>query len=149
MPDAPRPKRPADTDCPEASTCTILRDSVTFEALIADLSSRFVNLAPDEVDREIVDALRRVCEPLGIDLAVLWQWSGVDPTVILPTHAYDAQNALPPADPLRHEQFPWVVAQMCSAIINAGGRLATGRLAARRSAAARSTAKALSPMARN
>ena len=88
MPDAPRPKRPADTDCPEASTCSILRDSVGFEALIADLSSRFVNLAPDEVDREIEDALRRVCEPLGIDLAVLWQWSDADPSVIVPTHAY-------------------------------------------------------------
>ena len=46
-----------------------------------------MNLAPDEVDREIEDALRRVCEPLGIDLAVLWQWSDADPTVIVPTHA--------------------------------------------------------------
>ena len=112
MPHADRSQRPADTDCPEASTCSILRDSVGFEALIADLSSRFVNLAPDELDREIVDALRRVCDPLGIDLAVLWQWSGADPAVILPTHAYDAHSAIPPAEPLHHEQYPWVVAQM-------------------------------------
>ena len=93
MPDADRSQLPAETDCPLVSTCTHLRDAVEFEALIADLSSRFVNLAPDELDREIEDALRRVCEPLGIDLAVLWQWSGADPAVIVPTHAYDAHSA--------------------------------------------------------
>ena len=30
-----------------------------FETLISDLSSRFINLRPGEVDREIEDALRR------------------------------------------------------------------------------------------
>lgn len=46
-----------------------------FETLISDLSSRFINLPPGEVDGEIEDALSRVCGLLGIDLAVLWQWS--------------------------------------------------------------------------
>ena len=64
--------------------------TLEFETLIAELSSRFIHLPPGEVDREIEDALRRVCEPLGIDLAVLWQWSGAAPSVILPTHAYCA-----------------------------------------------------------
>ena len=41
------------------------RSRLEFETLIAELSSRFVNLPPAEVDREIEDALRRVCEPLG------------------------------------------------------------------------------------
>ena len=70
-----RSQRPAEADCPAVSTSSDSTDAVAFEALIADLSSRFVNLAPDELDREIEDALRQVCEPLGIDLAVLWQWS--------------------------------------------------------------------------
>ena len=52
-----------------------LGSRLEFETLISDLSSRFINLPPAEVDREIEDALRRVCELLGIDLAVLWQWS--------------------------------------------------------------------------
>ena len=56
-----------------------LASLLEFETLIADLSSRFINLPPGEVDREIEDALRRVCELLGIDLAVLWQWSTRDP----------------------------------------------------------------------
>ena len=46
-----------------------------FETLIAELSSRFINLHAGEVGREIEDALRVICERLGIDLAVLWQWS--------------------------------------------------------------------------
>ena len=43
-----------------------------FETLISELSSRFINLPPAEVDREIEEVLRRVCEVLGVDLAALW-----------------------------------------------------------------------------
>ena len=45
-----------------------------FETLISELSSRFVNLPSGEVDLAIEDALRRVCELLGIEFAALWQW---------------------------------------------------------------------------
>ena len=79
-----------------------------FETLISDLSSRFINLAPGEVDRAIEDALRRVCEPLGIDLAVLWQWSTRTPEVIAPTHAYPPVTDVLPPEPLHQEQFPWI-----------------------------------------
>ena len=81
-----------------------------FETLISDLSSRFINLPPGEVDGEIEDALRRVCELLGIDLAVLWQWSAVTPDIIEPTHAYPTLGALQPPEPLHQEQFPWLAA---------------------------------------
>jgi formate hydrogenlyase transcriptional activator len=83
--------------------------SLEFETLLADLSARFVSVPAGEVDRQIEDALRLVCEPLGIDLAVLWQWSSATPPVIAPTHAYDTQGILPPAGPLRQELFPWVI----------------------------------------
>ena len=84
-----------------------------FETLISDLSSRFINLPAGEVDREIEDALRRVCELLGIDLAVLWQWSAAAPDVITPTHVYSAREDLLPPEPLRQEQFPWIAAGRC------------------------------------
>jgi hypothetical protein len=42
-----------------------------FETLLAVLSSRFVNRPPGEVDREIEDALRRVCEHVNLDVEVL------------------------------------------------------------------------------
>ena len=83
-----------------------------FETLIAELSSRFIHLPPGEVDREIEDALRRVCEPLGIDLAVLWQWSAAAPGVITPTQAYCAQEGLRPSEPMREEHYLWSVQQV-------------------------------------
>ena len=83
-----------------------------FEALIADLSSGFINLAPDRVDREIEAALRRACTFLGIELAVLWQWSGSDPVVIAPTHVFSQREDLRFTEPLRQELFPWFVQKM-------------------------------------
>jgi len=75
--------------------------------LLSELSSRFINLSPAEVDREIEDALRRVCELLGIDLSVLWQWSGASPDVIRATHSYFSLGALPPPEPMSDEHYPW------------------------------------------
>ncbi len=83
-----------------------------FETVFSDLSSRFINLPPWKVDREIEDALRRVCETLGIDVAVLWQWSGTDPDVIRPTHFCYAQEGLQPPEPMLQEHYPWAVQQM-------------------------------------
>jgi PAS domain S-box-containing protein len=87
------------------------RLSLAFETLVAELSSRFINLPPGDVDREIDDALRRVCHLLGIDLAVLWQWMGAPP-VLRATHFHYAEAGLEPPAPLRREQFPWYHEQM-------------------------------------
>jgi PAS domain S-box-containing protein len=83
-----------------------LEQRLEFETLISDLSSRFINLLPGEFDREIEGALRRVCESLGIDLAVLWQWSDLASDVAMATHAY-AREGTPPPGPLHQAQFPW------------------------------------------
>ncbi|MFZ4479776.1 MAG: PAS domain-containing protein, partial [Rhodoferax sp.] len=84
-----------------------IEERLDFETLISDLSSRFIKLRPDEVDREIEDALRRVCEPLDIDLAVLWQWSVSAPDVVAPTHTYSAREDMRPSEPMQQEQYPW------------------------------------------
>ena len=89
-----------------------LEAHLRFETLIADLSSKFVNLPSGAVDREVEAALGRVCEFLGIDLAVLWQWSTAAQDVIVPTHAYPALGGLQPPEPLRQEQFPWLREQI-------------------------------------
>jgi PAS domain S-box-containing protein len=83
-----------------------------FETLISDLSSRFINLPPGEVDSQIEDALRRVCEFLGVDYALLWQWSVAVEDVLTPTHAYPTLEGRQPPVSLRQEQYPWVVQQM-------------------------------------
>ena len=83
-----------------------------FESLLSDLSSRFISLPPEEVDREIEEGLRRICEPLGIELAVLWQWASAAPEVIRPTHIYAAREELRPSAPIREDQYPWFRRQM-------------------------------------
>ena len=89
-----------------------IEEYAEFETLLLELSAGFVNLPPGEVDREIEEALRRVCEHLEIDVAVLWQWSGEAPDVIAPTHAYPRPEGAQPFDPLNQEAYPWVVRQM-------------------------------------
>jgi PAS domain S-box-containing protein len=89
-----------------------LEERLQFEELLADLSSKFVNLLPAEVDPLIEHALRRVCESIGIDLAVLWQWSSDDPDVIRPTHFFPSEEGLQLSEPLDQSQYPWVVQQM-------------------------------------
>jgi formate hydrogenlyase transcriptional activator len=87
-------------------------EHATFETLLVELSSRFITLDPKEVDREIEDALRRVCESLGIDYAVLWQWTAAASALILPTHAYPPLADPRTPDPLRQESFPWIEQEM-------------------------------------
>ncbi len=86
-----------------------LASLLEFDTLVSDLSSRFMNLPPAEVDREIEGTLRRVSEPLGLDLAVLWRWSDANPGVITPAHAWWALEGLRPSEPLRQDRYPWTV----------------------------------------
>ncbi len=85
-----------------------------FETLISELSSRFVYLPPAEVDGEFDGALRSVCVLLGVDLAVLWQWSAAVQTDFTPTHDYSAQPGLEPPGPLRQDQFPSYAEQVAA-----------------------------------
>jgi len=91
-----------------------LEERLQFETLLANLSSRFINLPPDEVDREIEDAMRRVCGLLGVDLAALWQASAAAPGILTLTHFYSAQEGLQP--PMRgmvlQDYFPWFQQQL-------------------------------------
>ena len=89
-----------------------LENRLEFETLISDLSSRFINLPAGEVDREIEDALRRVCELLGIDSCGALAMVGRGPDVITPTHIYAAREGPQASEPMRQEQFPWFVQQM-------------------------------------
>jgi PAS domain S-box-containing protein len=89
-----------------------LENRLEFEMLLAELSSRFINLPPANVDSEIEDALRRVCELLGIDLAVLWQGLAARPETFAPTHSYPSLGAPRPFEPLHQDQYPWTVEQV-------------------------------------
>jgi hypothetical protein len=76
--------------------------------LIADISSKFVNLPPGEVDREILNAERRICELLGLEVSSLWQWAPEAPEVLALTHLYRRVAEPPtPEKMTAAEYFPW------------------------------------------
>ena len=83
-----------------------------FETLLADLSARFVNLPADQVDSEIQQAQRRVCECLGLDAGVLFQWEADHPDTLLVTHYYCRLDDPPiPSRWAADESFPWSLRQ--------------------------------------
>ena len=90
-----------------------LEARLRFETLIADLSSEFVNVPSADVDRQIEDAQRRVCQCLGLDLSGLWQWSAESPGFLGLTHLYRSQEGPPTPDPMdAGEYFPWCQQQL-------------------------------------
>ena len=93
-------------------TAKNLQQRLEFETLVSDLSSRFINLRPGEVDGEIESALRDVCALLDIDLAILWQWSQAAPDVIAPTHVHSTAEGPRPSEPMRQDQYPWTRSQV-------------------------------------
>jgi PAS domain S-box-containing protein len=80
-------------------------------ALIADISSKFVNLPASEVDREIMDAERRICEFLEVDFSALWQWSDEPPGRFMLTHYYSVQEGPQLSKRLNDRDYPWFVQQ--------------------------------------
>ncbi len=85
-----------------------LVEQLRFETLLSEISGRFVNLPADQVDGEIEDAQRRVCECLGLDLSVLWQWSMETPRILTLTHLYRPLGGPPLPEPMyAYEYFPW------------------------------------------
>ncbi len=95
-------------------------------------------MAPGDVDREIEDALGRVCELLGLDVAVLWQWSARlgrrDQARPTPTRPARIRGAF---EPLHQESYPWVVEQMRAGrmvVLSVAGRPAPGGRPGRESA---------------
>jgi len=90
-----------------------LEERLRFETLIADLSSKFINLAPGDVDREIMDAQRRICELLDLDFSALWQRSDEAPGSFNLTHFHGAvEGAQPPGRMNSRVSFPWVEQQV-------------------------------------
>ncbi|HSO21945.1 MAG TPA: sigma 54-interacting transcriptional regulator, partial [Chondromyces sp.] len=90
-----------------------LRKRLTFETVLSELSSRFVNVESADVDREIEEAQRQVCECLALDIAALWQLSPDVPGVFTMTHHYRVVDDPPiPEDFDAREYFPWALGRV-------------------------------------
>jgi len=90
-----------------------LAERLRFERLLSDLSSRFISLMPGEVDREINNVLRSICEYLDIDLAALWQCTSASPNFLTMTHLYRPIGGPPIPEWIdARELFPWCLTRV-------------------------------------
>ena len=79
---------------------------IRFERLLADLSARFVNLPPSEVDQEIEHSLRQIVETLDVDRSSLMEFSE-DGKLFIATHSW-ARDGFPPlTGTIVSEDLPW------------------------------------------
>ena len=99
-------------DSDHANRLAELEERLRFESLIADLSSNFINLPAAEVDGEIMNAERQICELLDLDTSAIWQWSAGSPGGFTLTHYYSAQDGPQPDIQVSEDDFPWVRKQM-------------------------------------
>ena len=97
-------------ECIEDDLRHELEERLGFETLLAEISTRYINLPVDQIDVSIEDDQRRICECLDLDLSALWQWSDETPRFMTVTHLHS-----PPDGPSRPEgidaqkSFPWVL----------------------------------------
>jgi PAS domain S-box-containing protein len=92
-----------------------LVERLAFEELLAEVSGRFVNVASEQVDSEINEAMQRICVHLGFDLAALWQWTSGSTSFFTMTHLYRPLPGPPPPERIEAQDlFPWCLQQLAA-----------------------------------
>jgi formate hydrogenlyase transcriptional activator len=84
-----------------------LSTTTAFERLLTDISSRFVNATPANVDAEITSSLRALVELLGCDRCSVFQRSG-DGTNLETTHHWVVEGREPVPQFIPSEALPYV-----------------------------------------
>jgi transcriptional regulator with GAF, ATPase, and Fis domain len=84
-------------------------EGMRFERLLADLSARFVNLPPAEVDQEIENGLRQIVETLEVDRSSLLEFSE-DGTQLITTHQWAREGVPTARGRMVSEETPWYTA---------------------------------------
>ena len=86
-----------------------LKERLQFERLLSDLSARFINLAPDRVDRQIQNALRQILEFFSVDRCGLVRVSPREASFRITHVAYASDiPSVPEKTDLSIRLFPWV-----------------------------------------
>ena len=87
-----------------------LEERLKFETLLAEMSAHFINLPADQIDSEIEDAQRRICEFLDLERSTLWQVCEGAPGTLLLTHLRHPPGSLSPPERMNAADFfPWTV----------------------------------------
>lgn len=92
-----------------------LEERLHFEEFISELSARFVNLPPDEVDNWIDQGLKQVVEFLDVDRSSLMQFTGENKGAVV-THSYSKPEFEPMSRMinLKGSAFPWTSLKILS-----------------------------------
>jgi formate hydrogenlyase transcriptional activator len=88
-----------------------IEDRLRFESMLADLSARFINLPPEQVDQEIEAGLRRFVEFLNLDRSTLGQLADDGSTMVV-THSWARPGFAPFPKVNTPEQLPWLLKQV-------------------------------------
>ncbi len=83
-----------------------IEERLQFETLLADISTRFVNLPADKIDMEIETVLQHITEALNIDRCSVAQFTE-NRNKLLVTHAYALPGVSPMPDLVLNENQPW------------------------------------------
>jgi formate hydrogenlyase transcriptional activator len=83
-----------------------LRERLEFETLLADMSTKFVNLPASKIDQEIERVLQRIAEVLDIDRCSVAQFSD-NREKLRVTHAFAVPGVTPMPDLILNETHPW------------------------------------------
>jgi formate hydrogenlyase transcriptional activator len=96
-------------DCPQRR----LEDRLQFEALLTEISDRFVNLPADQVDAAVEDAQRLICERLDLSVSSLYQLSRDDSRYLGLTHRH-LRGDSPPLTEVwdGNQRFPWAMEKL-------------------------------------
>ena len=98
-------------------------DRHQFEMLLAETSTRLINLSAGQLDGEIRDTLHRVCEQLDFDRSTLWLMSEKDMGTMQLEHFYDRGGREVPLQLDARKLFPWAINKVLAGEVLAISRL--------------------------
>lgn len=86
-----------------------LPERLNFETLLAEISSRFINLPANQVDTQIDATLQLICDSLGVDESTIYLREAENPDVFVLSYVH-RDPALPPPPKTKFtatENSPW------------------------------------------
>lgn len=90
-----------------------LEERLKFETLLTKLSRNFLNVPVDRIDSEINQAMQEICNYLGFDIAVVWQWLPGVTRFFTITHLYRSLPGPPvPEKWDARDTFPWCLNEL-------------------------------------
>lgn len=92
-----------------------LQGQVKFEQLLADIAARFVNLPIEQIDNEIEDSQRRICQFLDIDRSTIWLASQNDSSTATLKYIYQLSKSPKVIKKLDGiSLYPWSIKKLMS-----------------------------------